>query len=358
MSAKIQKLAESLCDEYEAAVVISEVNRFYFTGFPSSDGLLLITKSTNYLLVDFRYGEKAESTANGYEVIVCKSIAESLKDLIIKHNIKQLLFESSRMTVSMLHYFTEKTNELSVQFKNDERLDKLINNLRIIKSADEIEKIEKSQQITDAAFNHILNFIHPGVIERDIALEIEFFMRKNGAERVAFDLITITGKNTSLPHGVPGEATVCNGDFVTMDIGAVFEGYHSDMTRTVAVGNVSDEQKEIYEIVLNAQQNALNNIKSGVSCNDADSFARKIIDKAGYGDYFGHSVGHGVGLEIHEEPKVAPKQSTILSKNMIITVEPGIYLPGKFGVRIEDMVCVDTNGIKNLSNSPKNLIIL
>ena len=194
--------------------------------------------------------------------------------------------------------------------------------------------------------------------ERELSARLEFYMKRKGAEAVSFDLITITGKKTSLPHGVPSGDRVEEGDFFTCDFGAVYEGYHSDTTRTVAVGYATDEMRGIYEIVLRAQLAALEKIKPGTKCSEVDKTARDIITEAGYGKYFGHSTGHGVGLDIHELPFVSSKSDTLLLNGMVITDEPGIYLPGKFGVRIEDMLCVTENGYHNFVNLPKELIIL
>ena len=203
-----------------------------------------------------------------------------------------------------------------------------------------------------------MTFIKPGVTEKQIALELDFYMLSHGAEAVSFETIAVTGAKSSMPHGVPDETVVKNGDFITMDFGAVCKGYHSDMTRTVAVGEVTEEQKTVYETVLKAQKNALSVLKKGLPCSEADKAARDIIDNAGYGDYFGHSTGHGVGVEIHENPTLAPKSTDILEIGDVVTVEPGIYLPGKFGVRIEDMALITENGYENLTSSPKELIIL
>ena len=238
------------------------------------------------------------------------------------------------------------------------KLEKEIDSIRRAKSEEEKECILTAQKIAENAFEHILTFIKPGVTEKQIALELDFYMLSHGAEAVSFETIAVTGAKSSMPHGVPDETVVKNGDFITMDFGAVYKGYHSDMTRTVAVGEVTEEQKTVYETVLKAQKNALSVLKKGLPCSEADKAARDIIDKAGYGDYFGHSTGHGVGVEIHENPTLAPKSTDILEIGDVVTVEPGIYLPGKFGVRIEDMALITEKGYENLTSTPKELIIL
>ena len=218
--------------------------------------------------------------------------------------------------------------------------------------------IKKAQQITEEAYTEVLNYIKPNVTEREIALELDYLMRKKGADGVSFSLITITGKNTSLPHGVPKDNTIKEGDFFLSDIGALYNGYHSDMTRTVAVKSATDEMEEIYNIVLKAQLSALETVKAGTKASVVDKTARDIISSYGYGEMFGHSTGHGVGLDIHEQPTVSINSETILSSGMVITVEPGIYIPNKFGVRIEDMVCVTKDGYENFATIDKSLIIV
>lgn len=254
--------------------------------------------------------------------------------------------------------YKEHFAEKGIEFYCDSALDKAVSNIRIIKDKSEFDKILKAQQIAEKAYNEILNYIKPGVSERKIAVEFEYLMKQYGAERVSFDLITITGSKTSLPHGVPSDDVVKSGDLFTMDFGAVYDGYHSDTTRTVAVNFATDEQREIYNIVLKAQLAVLDEVKAGKTCSEIDKIARDIITEAGYGECFGHSTGHGVGLEIHELPNVSPRGEIILEEGMVITDEPGIYLPKKFGVRIEDMLYVTEKGYNNFVSLPKELIIL
>jgi Xaa-Pro aminopeptidase len=241
---------------------------------------------------------------------------------------------------------------------SDDSLTKAILDLRIIKDELEIEYLYEAQKITEKAYLDVLNYVRPGVSERTVSIELEHLMKKYGASHVSFDLITITGKKTSLPHGVPSDDIIKEGDFFTMDIGSLFEGYHSDMTRTVAVKSCNDEQRRIYDIVLKAQLTALYGVKAGVKAAYVDKLARDVISNAGYGEQFGHSTGHGVGLNIHEEPFVSAKGDKTLSENMVITVEPGIYLENRFGVRIEDMVLVKENGFENFATLSKELIIV
>lgn len=358
MEKRIKKMQKCLAEPGEAAIILSNANRLYFSGFKSSAGLVLITRTSAYLIVDFRYGEAAEKTVKHLDVIVYSKLSETLSKLFKKHRVKRVYFENEGLSLKQANDYKKMFNSIDVKPSFANYLDQIIENMRMIKSDDEIKKLETAQKITEEAYLEILNYIKPGVKERDIALELEYLMRKKGADGIAFDLITITGANTSRPHGVPGDNIVKSGDFFTMDIGALFDGYHSDMTRTVVVGQVSEEQEKIYNIVLKAQTAALAEIKPGVSGEYIDDIARNIIKDEGYGDCFGHSTGHGVGLDIHEKPFVTVNNKLLLSKGMVITCEPGIYLPERFGVRIEDMVEVTANGIKNFTKVPKELIIL
>lgn len=355
---KVKKFSCQLDSNAQAALVTSETNIRYLTEFANSEGTMLITRSNRYLLVDFRYGEAAKKKAQCCEVIVYDSFNDSLKELLVSCGIEEVLIEVSDLTVGRANQLRKVFNECGCKMISNDKLDRLLSNFRILKSDAELSKIEKAQKITEEAYTELLNYVKVGARECDLALELEYLMRKKGASGVSFDLITITGKKTSMPHGVPDESVIQSGDFVTFDIGAVYDGYHSDMTRTVAVGEVSDEQREVYDVVLKAQLAGLAKVRAGIKASEVDKTVRDIIAEHGYGDYYKHATGHGVGLEIHEQPSVSPKSSTILSAGMVITVEPGIYLPDKFGVRIEDMVAVTADGCKNMASLPKELIVL
>ena len=322
----------------------------------SSAGMLLIFKECAYLIIDFRYIEKARNTVKNCTVMEQENLTEQINSLMKKHNAKSLAVESMDMTLSRMSFLEKKFPD--IEFIKSDELSNNIYDMRTIKSTEEIEKIHKAQKIAEKAFDEILGFIRPGVTEREIALKLDNCMLENGAEGLSFETIALAGANTSMPHGVPGNYKVKNGDFVLMDFGAVYDGYHSDMTRTVCVGQSSEKMGKIYDIVLKAQLEALKEVKSGITGSELDGYARDIIDESGYGDFFGHSLGHGVGMEIHEFPTASSKSETILKENMVVTVEPGIYLPGEFGVRIEDFVVVTENSHQNLTNCPKKLIIL
>lgn len=359
MKNPIERLAESLigANSKKAALVFSERNRRYFTQFPATDGALLITAENAYLLMDFRYEEAARYQAKNCEIVGFSDMNTAIGELIKKHDIKDICLETEMLSVAQARRFEKAFAEFGAQAILDDSLDAVIRSQRMIKSPEEVKMIEASQAITDAAYEHILPYIKEGVTERDIALEIEFFMRKNGAENVAFDLIVAAGKNGSQCHAVPSDYPIQKGDFVTMDTGALLDGYHSDMTRTVALGKVSDEQREVYNTVLKAQLAVIDAVKPGMVCSDVDKVARDIIEKD-YPGTFGHGLGHGVGFEIHEWPRFSAIDHTPCEEGMVITDEPGIYVPAKYGVRIEDMLLVTADGCRSLTKSPKELIEL
>lgn len=338
----------------QAYLILSPENRRYLTGFPSSAGCLLITDTDAVFLADSRYIEAARNTVTDCECVLLSDFSAQLGGYIEKFNIEKLCLEGENLSVSKAESI-KKICRCECDFT---KADKEIQALRRTKSVYEKQKILTAQSIAEKAFDHILGFIKEGVTEREIALNLDFFMLRNGAQAISFETIAVSGKNSSMPHGVPCDKKIEKGDFITMDFGAVVDGYHSDMTRTVAVGSVSSKQAEVYETVLSAQKNCLEILKSGVSCKDADAAAREVIKNAGYGEFFGHGTGHGVGIEIHEAPTLNPRSGETLKIGDIVTVEPGIYLPDEFGVRIEDMAFITENGIENLTKSPKNLIIL
>ena len=356
MPDKIQKLREFLSDENTALLITSDVNRLYFSGFKSSAGAMFVTKDKAYLLVDFRYFEATyKSVSKDIVVLRYSRIFETVNELIEENSVKSIIIEDDFVTINKLNQLEKN---LKAEIVTDFSLSEKILNLRMIKTETEIEKIITAQKIAEKSYLQLLNIVKVGVSERELAVELEYLMKKNGAEKIAFDLITISGNNTSLPHGVPSDKKLNEGDFITFDIGAVYDGYHSDMTRTVALSYATDEMREIYDVVLQAHLKAAEMIAVGNTCADVDNAARDFIASKGYGEYFGHTTGHGVGLEIHEKPTVYKTENTVLKSGMIITDEPGIYLPDKFGVRIEDMFLVTENGKKDLAFVDKELIIL
>lgn len=340
-----------------AALIQDPNNRRYFTGFPSSEGLLVITAEDAFLLVDFRYVEAAAKQAVHCQVLEFSNMAERLKALLKDLGCCRVFVEDENISLSRAKQFQNCCEELGIEAVLDEALDKAVMALRMIKSPDEVAKLEAAQAITDEAFTHILRFIRPGVTEKEIALELEFYMRRHGADGNAFDPIVAAGKNGSMCHAVPSDYVVQKGDLVTMDFGALLAGYHADMTRTVAVGEISPEQRKVYDTVLEAHNAARRAAKPGVPCRDIDKLARDIIDRE-YEGRFGHGLGHGVGLEIHEQPRFSRLDETLCAPGMVITDEPGIYLPDQFGVRIEDMLLITEDGCRSLTKSKKELIQL
>ena len=349
----MQKRIESLRARFDdlgidAALVTSRSNHRYFTKFDNEDGYLFITREKAFAYEDFRYVEIAQKLLSPiYEV--CQSL--HIENIVKDCGIKSIGIEGEYMSLNT--YNTYKGMLKDVIFVD---ISEAISQIRQVKDEWEIEQIRQAQIITDLAFEHILGYISTDVTENDVATELEYFMRKHGAEDKSFETISISAEKTSLPHGVPGDIKLKKG-FFTMDFGATVNGYHSDMTRTICIGKADSEMKKLYNTVLKAQLAGLNYLKAGVSCFDADRIAREIID-ADYKGFFGHSLGHSVGLDIHERPALSPKSDKILVSGNVVTVEPGIYVAGKYGCRIEDLVVIRENGIENLTKSPKELIEL
>lgn len=352
---RIELLRKNLEND-EAVIITSEANRLYFTAFPSSDGYVLITKKSALFFIDSRYIEKAKADAKGTEVILLSNIYNQLNEALSEEKIKTVYFETETLSLAAFEIMKEKL--CGFNLSTDNKIQNEITRQRSIKTSDELSLIKEAQRFTDETFSYILGRIEEGRSEKEIMLDMEFFMRKLGSEGVSFEFIVVSGKNSSLPHGVPTDKKIEKGDFLTMDFGAVYKGYRSDMTRTVALGFVTDEQRKVYETVKKAQEAAIDFIKPNVKCCEADKIARDIIKNAGYGEFFGHGLGHSLGIEIHEMPACNPRCTEIMKEGLIMTVEPGIYLENKFGVRIEDMVIVNKNGCENLTKSPKELIIL
>ena len=352
-SQRIRAIQQELAAN-EAFLVSSDVNRFYFTGFPSSAGGVVITSRRAVLLIDFRYYEKAKATVTGCEVQLSQRFDSEVLAICRDGGVTSLYVEADGTSLSRFASLQAALEGVEVQ--RDDRFDAITREMRAVKTAEELACIRKAQEMTDATFTYILDHIRTGRTEREIMLDMEFYMRRLGSEGVSFDFIVVSGKNSSLPHGVPTEKPVERGDFVTMDFGAVYHGYRSDMTRTVAVGEVSDAQRQVYDTVLRAQLAAEKVVRAGMICRDVDKVARDIIYGAGYEGCFGHGLGHSLGVEVHESPAFSPRCDTVLKPGMIMTVEPGIYLENRFGVRIEDMVYVTEEGSLNLTASPKQLI--
>ena len=341
----------------DAVLLTCEANRFYASGFHSSgtDGVAIVTRNRSYYFTDSRYTEAAARYVQGAEIRQTDRehpYSALINEVTEKEHITRMGYEDEYMTAADFHRFSEKLHCELVPATE------LLWTLRAVKDQAELDCMIRAQRIAEKALADILGEIRPGVTEKEIAALLLYKMLHYGAEDKSFDPIVVSGPNGSLPHGVPSEKPIQAGEFVTMDFGCKFGGYCSDMTRTVAVGHVTEEMETVYNTVLKAQLAGIAAAKAGVTGERVDGAARKVISDAGYGAYFGHSFGHSLGLDIHEHPIAAPGVHAKLPEHTVISAEPGIYLPGKFGVRIEDVMHLTADGAEILTRSPKNLIIL
>lgn len=349
MENRIKRLRD-LIDDDTAVFISSYPNIFYYSGFTSEDAYLLITMDKAYIITDSRYTVQAKQQSPDFEFVDIYKGFENIFKNVLQENV---WFEEKHLSVGQ--YLSLKKN---INNKVFVPMSDTVSRQRRYKDKIEIQKIHNAEQLGDATFSHILNFIKPGISENDIAVEVEYYMRKNGASKLSFDTIVASGVRSAMPHGTASNKTIQSGELLTLDFGCVLDGYCSDMTRTVAIGKISAELKKIYNITLKAQTNALQNMKVGMKCSNIDKLARDIIEFEGYGNNFGHSLGHSVGIEIHEMPGFSSKSVDVLENGNVVTVEPGIYIENVGGVRIEDVIAVCDNEIINLTASPKELIIL
>ena len=359
MSNRITKLrAYMKANDLNSFLIGSEANRMYLSGFTGSNAMLLITEDKEYIITDFRYLEQVAKECPDFICVDQKKMGvfKTAFDLAEKEDCKKIAFEAEHMSYRNYQELVTASQFEWIATEN------VVEELRQIKEETELEKLAKAESIGDLAFKEIIPFIQKhwkdGLTEKQVALEIERIMRSNGASGTSFDSIVASGAKSSLPHATPSDDLLKKGDFITFDFGCKYKGYCSDMTRTIVLGEATPKHVEIYETVLKAQQAALEGIYPGLKGKDVDAIAREIISDANYGDYFGHGLGHAVGVEIHENPRFSPAEEQVIKEGMVLTVEPGIYLPGFGGVRIEDMVAVTKDGIKNFTHSPKNLIII
>ncbi|MHC0039506.1 M24 family metallopeptidase [Pseudoneobacillus sp. C159] len=352
---RLEKLRKKMQEVgLDAVFVSSPENRYYFSNFRGSAGALLITLNDSFLLTDFRYGDQAKKDAPFFHVIDHnRELFSQLKKLVDSYQVQTLGVEFETLPVE--EFIAIKDTIPSVKL---EKVDSHFFDIRMIKDEQEIRYLQEAVSYCDQAFEHILTFIRPGMTEKEVGLELEFFMRKAGAEGIKANHVIASGERASLPHGQATDRVIGIGDFVKMDFGARVKGYYSDFTRTVVVGEPSQKQVEIYEIVKMAQLAALKEIGPGKVCADLDEVARSIIRDAGYGENFGHSLGHSIGLAVHEKPTMRKGDQTVLQPGMVITVEPGIYIPGFGGVRIEDFVVITEDGFRNLTKATKELQVL
>jgi len=356
MGSKLDVLLNQLPDRLDGVMIQSELNRRYYTGFPSSAGTIIATRDKSWFIIDSRYIEAAKAVMTGYEILLQDKLYGQLSVLIKDNGIKTLGVEETSITLDGYGSLTEKLPDVTIPM--DSGLSKLIDKQRSVKLEDEIECITSAQAIAEKTFDYILGVIKPGMTETDIMLDMEMYSRRNGSDEAAFPFIVASGPNSSMPHAVPGDRRIQKGDFIVMDFGCTMNGYRSDMTRTVAVGPISAKQREVYDLVLKAQAEALTVIKPGAICTEVDKVARDIIDGSPYKGCFGHGLGHSLGLAVHESPRFGTGDETVLEPGMVMSVEPGIYLPGEFGVRIEDLIVVTETGYKNFMKCSKGLVVL
>ncbi len=337
-----------LLQKCDGVLLTSPHNMRYFSGFSGGEGAVWCSADSRIVFTDSRYVEQAACEAEGFDI---REANNWLAEICSLKNIKTIGIEDSYLPTSTYLSLIDKLSGVKICPASKE-----VELLRAVKTDTELEIMKKAEDICCRAFERILDFIRPGISEKILAAQLEYYIRQEGGDGFAFETIAISGARCSLPHGTPSDKLIEKGDFVTMDFGAVVDGYCSDMTRTVIVGKATDEQRKIYNIVKTAQQTGLDFIKAGVLGRNADKAARDIIETSGYGKHFRHSLGHGVGLLVHEMPNLSPKSEAVLTENMVVTCEPGIYIPDFGGVRIEDMVCVKNDGITNFTHSTKDLI--
>ena len=351
----IEKYLSLLDGQVDGLLLTSRYSRFYGARYDIAEGVAIVTKAGCRYFTDSRYIEAAQNGIQGFEVMEMNrahSYHDLLNEAITDFGVTALGYEEGYLSVAE---FLDYEKNLQAKLLP---LHGKIAGFRAVKEDWELELMRKAQQITDKAFAEVLTRIKAGMTEKQLQAELIYCLYKNGGENLSFDPIVVSGPNTSLPHGVAGDRVLQDGDFITLDFGVLYGGYCSDMTRTVALGYATDEMKKVYETVLAAQQAGIAATKAGVLGRDVDAAARKVIEDAGYGDYFGHGYGHSLGLEVHENPNCNPRGDVPMAVNMVCSAEPGIYLPGKFGVRIEDVVIFTADGCEDITKSPKNLIIV
>ncbi len=345
----------SILGEADGLLLTSRYSRHYAGEFDIAEGVAVVTKAGCRYFTDSRYIESAQNDLKGFEVLEMtreNNYYKLINQAIADFGIGKLGFEEDYLTVAEHTAYAEKLEAELVP------MNQAIHQFRAIKEDWELERMRQAQKITDKAFSEVLGKIKAGMTEKELQAELIYCLYKNGGEGLSFDPIVVSGPNTSLPHGVAGDRVICEGDFITMDFGVLYQGYCSDMTRTVAVGFVTEEMRQVYDTVLRAQEAGIAITKAGVTGREVDAAARQVITDAGYGKYFGHGYGHSIGMECHELPSCSPGGQATMQIGMVSSAEPGIYLPGKFGVRIEDVVVFREDGCENITKSPKNLIIV
>jgi len=354
---RLQTLRQKLTEREIDAILISQPeNRHYLSGFIGTAGFLLVTVQEAILATDSRYTEQAEAQAPDFKIFqITNNMSDWFPQLVAKLNVKRLGFEAGHITFTVYRELADIVDEGEFQFGLVPQ-DGLVESLRITKEPEEIELITKAAKISDAAMEYIQSTIHSGMTEEEIGWEIEKFMREKGSQAIAFEPIIASGPNSALPHAKPSQRVIQPGEPIVIDIGAKCDGYSSDLTRTICLGAPDETFKKVYDIVLEGQLAALSAIEEGMTGQQADSLARTVIEQAGYGEAFGHGLGHGIGLAVHEQPRLGPKSEEVLTSGMVFSVEPGIYLTGWGGVRIEDLVVMEEGKVRLISKARKGLI--
>lgn len=348
---RLQKLRQKLQEKELDALLVSQVeNCRYLSGFTGSSGILFISSDSAVLAVSSVDFEQAKAEAAGLEVLLLKSRQQRLAELMDGRKAKRVGFEANSLSFAEAGRLMEEAGKLRMELVPTERL---VESLRIVKEKEEVSCLAKAAGIADRAFEYISKEIRPGMTEKEVAWAIEKFLRENGSESIPFEIIVASGPNAAMPHARPAERTMSAGEPVVFDLGATVSGYSSDLSRTLCIGAPGDTFSRIYDLVLQAQRSALEGVRAGMTGEQADSLARKTIQQAGYGDAFGHGLGHGIGLAVHEEPRLGPNSTDILVEQMVFTVEPGVYLPGWGGVRIEDTVMLDQGTVRMLTKARK-----
>ena len=351
----LEKYLSILTEQADGLLLTSRFSRHYGAEFDIAEGVAVVSMAGCRYFTDSRYIESAQNNIRGFEVLEMNrenNYYKLINQAIADFGITKLGFEEEYLTVAEHTAYAQKLEAALIPYNGQ------IHQFRAVKEDWELERMRKAQEITDRAFAEVLGKIKAGMTEKQLQAELIYGLYKNGGEGLSFDPIVVSGPNTSLPHGVAGERVICEGDFITMDFGVIYQGYCSDMTRTVAVGYATEEMEKVYYTVLQAQQAALAATRAGVTGREIDGVARQLITDAGYSKYFGHGYGHSLGMEVHEMPSCSPGSQRAMEVNMVSSAEPGIYLPGKFGVRIEDVVIFQENGCENITASPKKLIIV
>lgn len=351
----LEKYRSLLGEKLDGLLLTSRYSRHYGAEFDIAEGVAVVTREAALYFTDSRYIESAQNNIKGFDVVEmnrANPYNKLINDVIAKYDLKRLGYEEIYMTVAEQTSFAENLQCELIPASAS------IDGFRAVKESWELDRIRKAQEITDKAFSEVITRIKTGMTEKQLQAELIYCLYKNGGEGLAFDPIVVSGPNTSLPHGVATDREIREGDFITLDFGAIYGGYCADMTRTVAVGYATEEMKKVYETVLAAQEAGIAISKPGTTGSAIDGAARQVITHAGYGQYFGHGYGHCIGMECHEMPSCNPSGQREMEENMVSSAEPGIYLPGKFGVRIEDLIIFTADGYENITKSPKNLIIV